>query len=98
MSDPRVERLARLLVEYSLDLQPGQILRIDGAEVAAPLVVAVYRAALARGAHPYANVELDGLNELLIASGSDDQLEHLSEIEWREVELVDALITIWSEG
>ena len=32
MTDPRVTRLAQLIVEYSLALQPRQILRIDGPE------------------------------------------------------------------
>jgi aminopeptidase len=98
MTDPRIERLARLVVEYSLDLESGQIFRIDGTDVAAPLAVAIYRAALVRGALPYVNVELESLGELLVAEGSDEQLEYLSDIEWREVELVNALVTIWSEA
>jgi len=38
MSDPRVAKLADLLVNYSVALQPGQLVRIDAATVAAPLV------------------------------------------------------------
>jgi leucyl aminopeptidase (aminopeptidase T) len=38
MSDPRVAKLGDLLVNYSLELQPGQLLRIDAGTVAAPLV------------------------------------------------------------
>ncbi len=98
MSDPRVERLADLLVGYSLRLQPGQVLRVDGSEQAAPLILALHRAALAAGAHPYANVELDGLAELVVRHGSDEQLSYISPVEWREVETVDALVTIWSES
>ena len=42
MNDPRVDRLAELVVNYSLDVQEGQVVRIDGFEVAAPLAVAVH--------------------------------------------------------
>lgn len=97
MHDPRVERLAALLVDYSLALRESQVLRIDGADCAAPLTAALYRAALARGAFPYANVELAGLTEILLVEGSEEQLEFLSPIEWSEIEALDALVTIWSD-
>ena len=53
------------------------MVRIDGFDVAAPLVVALYRSALRAGAHPY-STSLDGLAELLLEEGSDEQLEYVS--------------------
>ena len=38
MTDPRVANLAELLVNYSLELQPGDVVRLDGGTVAAPLL------------------------------------------------------------
>jgi aminopeptidase len=58
MVDPRVAKHADLLVNYSLRLQPGQLVRIDGGTVAAPLVTEVYRHALRAGAHPRTRVEI----------------------------------------
>ena len=98
MADPRVERLGELIVNYSLGLREGQVLRIDGFTVAAPLVLALYRAALAIGAHPYPNVSLEGLFELLLERGSDEQLGYVSPVQWHEVDTVDAVVTIWSES
>ncbi len=97
MIDPRVERLAQLLVDYSLTLRAGQVLRIDGFAVAAPLALALYRAALAAGAHPYTNLTLDGLLEILVAEGSEEQIEYISPVAWKEIEELDAQVTIWSE-
>ena len=97
MTDPRVERLADLVVNYSLELREGQIVRIDGFDVAAPLSLALYRSALAAGAHPYTNLTLDGLSELLVGHGSEEQLAYISPVQWREIETIDALVTIWSE-
>jgi aminopeptidase len=96
--DPRVERLGELIVSYSLELREGQVLRIDGFTVASPLVLALYRAALAVGAHPYPNVSLDGLFELLLERGSEEQLAYVSPVQWHETETVDAVVTIWSES
>jgi leucyl aminopeptidase (aminopeptidase T) len=98
MRDPRVERLGELIVSYSLGLEPGKILRIDVPPVAAALGVELYRAALAAGGHPYANVELEQLPEILVKKGNDDQLEFLSPIAAAEIEFVDAIVTIWSES
>jgi aminopeptidase len=95
--DPRVERLGDLLVNYSLRLREGQVFRIDGFEVASPLALAVFRSALAAGAHPYVNMTLEGLTELLVERGSEEQLTYISPVQWREIELIDALLTIWAE-
>jgi aminopeptidase len=93
MRDPRLVRLGELIVSYSLGLERGQILRVDVPPVAAPLAVELYRATLAAGGHPYANVELEQLPELLVKKGSDDQLEFLSPIAAAEIEFVDPSAT-----
>jgi aminopeptidase len=97
MTDPRVERLASLLADYSLELREGQVLRIDSLDAGSPLVLALYGAALRAGALPYTNVGLSGLGETLLHEGTDDQLTYLSPIQWEEIEQLDALVTIWSE-
>jgi aminopeptidase len=95
--DARVERLAELVVTYALELGEGQVVRIDGFDVAAPLAVALYRAALHAGAHPYTHLTLDGLHELLVREGTDEQLAYVAPSQWREIEALDAQVTIWSE-
>ena len=97
MADLRAERLATLLVDYSLGLSEGEVLRINSSDTAAPLVVELQRVALARGAHAYANIALEGLAEILVSEGSQAQREFVSEIALREVDQLDAEVTIWSE-
>jgi aminopeptidase len=97
MSDPRVAKLADLLVNYSLELGDGQIVRIDGATVSAPLVTEIYRAALRTGAHPRTRVEVEGLDVIAVSDASDEQLTFISELDRFEVEKVDAIVTIWAE-
>jgi aminopeptidase len=98
VTDPRVARLGELVVDYSLRLEPGKVLRIDAPPVAEPLAVAIYRAALAVGAHPYVDLQLERLPELLLAEANDEQLDYVSPIAKAEIELVDAIVTIWSES
>ena len=99
MRDPRYDRLAELVLDHSLRLQTGEVLRIEGdAAAAAPLVVPLHREATKRGAHAYTALELGGLKEVLVEHGSDEQLDFVSPIELREMDAIDASITIWSES
>jgi len=96
--DPRYDALAELVLDHSLRLQPGDVLRIEGdAAAAAPLVVPLHREAIKRGAHAYTALDLSGLKEVLVEQGSDEQLDFVSPIELRELDAIDASVTIWSE-
>jgi aminopeptidase len=96
--DPRYDRLAELVLDHSLRLQPGDVLRIEGdAAAAAPLVVPLHREAIKRGAHAYTALDLGGLKEVLVEHGSDEQLSFVSPLELREMDAIEASITIWSE-
>jgi aminopeptidase len=97
MSDPRVVKLGDLLVNYSLELQPGQLLRIDAGTVAAPLVTEAYRFALRAGAHPRTRIDVEGLDVITADEANDDQLVFVSEIDRFEVEQLDAVMTIWAD-
>jgi len=98
LRDPRYDALAELVLDHSLRLQAGEVLRIEGEAVAAPLVVPLHREAIKRGAHVYAALDLGGLKELLVAHGSDEQLGFVSPMELREMDAVDTSITIWTES
>jgi aminopeptidase len=97
VSDPRVTRLADLIVGYSLELQPGQVFRIDGLDAASPLALAFYRSALRAGAYPYTSLGLEGTLELLLEHGSEQQIDYIAPQQWEEIEEIDAIATIWSE-
>jgi len=97
MTDPRVAKLAHLLVNYSLELKPGQIVRIDAGAVAAPLVRETYRASLRAGAHPRTRIEVDGTDVISLQESSEQQLTFVSELDRLEVEQLDAVLTIWGD-
>jgi aminopeptidase len=97
VKDPRVERFAELLVGYSLELREGDVVRLDGGVCAAPLLLALYETSLLYGARPYVDARLTGLTELLLDEGSEDQIAFVSPVERREVEALDALVTVWAD-
>jgi aminopeptidase len=97
MRDVRVERLARLLVEYSLRLGSGDVVRLDGSDASVPLLLALQREALRAGAHPYLLPAIDGLAEILLEEGSDEQLAWLPERTFAELDRMQAHVTIWAD-
>lgn len=94
--DIRVERMAKLLVEYSTNVQPGDKVGIFASPAAADLVRAVYERILERGGHPVTSIELPGLQEILYRTASDEQLESLDPLRKLVLEEFDALISIRS--
>ena len=97
MADPRVEAVARILVDYSVDVQPGHFVRIEGAPEGTPLILAVYQRVLERGGHPWLRLDLDDAVEILFKYASDEQLDFVPDVDRQLVEEVDASIYVWTE-
>ncbi len=97
MTDSRLGRLADVLVSYSLDVQPGEIVTIESTTLAAPLVRELYARVLGAGAHPLMRLALDGLAEARLALGSDDELDWITPRLRADVENVDARIAILAD-
>jgi aminopeptidase len=94
MRDPRADNLAKILVGYSTEVRPGEIVSIEGNVGAAPLLHAVYQEVLRAGAHPILNVALDGVAASYYALANDEQLEWVSPVTRWMVEEADVRIGI----
>jgi aminopeptidase len=97
MRDPRLEKLADVLVSYSVGVQPRQLVRVHGPPSASPLIIELYRKVLAAGGHPVARTVPDELEEIFFKEASEEQLKFLSPISLFEVERIDCSIGIWAE-
>ncbi len=97
MRDPRLAKLADVLVRYSVDVRPGQLVRISGPPVSSPLVVELYRAVVKAGGHPIVRSAPEELSEILIKEGSDEQLQFVNPVTQFEYDRIDASIGIWAE-
>jgi aminopeptidase len=97
MADPRVEAIAKILVDYSVEVKPKQLVRITGAPEGEPLVLAVYQQVLERGAHPWLQIQLDGAEELFYTYAGDAQLDYVAPFAKQIIEQIDANIGIWTD-
>ncbi len=75
--DPRVEKLADLLVNYSVAVRAGDRVLIEGTSVAEPLLKAVYVKVLQAGGHPLMDAAPAGVEELFFRYASDQQLQYI---------------------
>ena len=97
MRDPRLDKLARVLVEYSTRVQPHQLVRLTGDPVAMPLIEAVYEAILRAGGYPHVRCSPDNLQDLFFAQATEEQLQFVSPLLLEEIKTVDVSIGLWGE-
>jgi aminopeptidase len=97
MADSRHQKLAHVLIHYSLDVQPGEKLLLRGSEVAAPLIRELYRTALRAGAHVTTDILLDGLREIQLRESSESQLRYVSELDTYVNEYFDCYLYVIAE-
>ena len=84
MVDERVEKLARVLVDYSIEAGEGDQVLVFGEVGAGPLIKELYARLLQVGATPITQVGLPGMQELFF--------EHAREIHYAEIPQVTRAI------
>ncbi len=92
--DIRIARMARLLVEYSVNVQPGDRVGIVASPAAAELVREVYARILERGGHPLVYLNLPGLDEIFFRMANEAQLTFIDPVQKLMREEFEALINI----
>jgi aminopeptidase len=81
MNDPRVDRMANVLVHHSARIQPGDRVLLEAEPPAEPLVRALFREILLAGGHPHLLVSLagqttmTGVDDVFLEHAKDEQLD-----------------------
>lgn len=94
MADPRVEKLAKTLVEYSVRVKPGDWVVISSNPIAEPLVREVYRYTLRAGGRPSVLLTQDSLAQILFQEASEEQLRWITPFERLPFEEADVYMII----
>lgn len=80
MADLRVEKLARVMVHYALELKPGQQFWLRTTPLAEELSLAVYEEAIRAGAHVLVDQRMPGADEIFYRYATDEQLDFVSPV------------------
>ena len=98
MSDPRIQQWAEVLVRYSVNVEPGKIVGIQGDTSAGPLLRALYQETLKAGGVPVMLPILPGLRRDLMLLANDAQLETITPLERFMREQADITIQVMAES
>ncbi|MCP5470391.1 MAG: aminopeptidase [Chlamydiales bacterium] len=75
MRDPRLDKMAQVLVSYSLNVNPGDNVWMMGEMGGLPLLEALYEELIKAGAHVFYTLHPAGWDEIYFRNASDKQLQ-----------------------
>ena len=94
MTDQRLEKTAKILVEYSTEVKKGDKVIIDAGVQALPLVKEIYKLCIQKGAYVKLNLGASGFTEIFYKYASPEQLEHFPEMAMNEAKHGDVFFSI----
>ncbi|MHA2037837.1 MAG: aminopeptidase [Promethearchaeota archaeon] len=94
MINPIYEKYAQLVVNYSLNIKKGERVIILSPAMAEEFIRALYVEVLKAGAHPYLDIGIEGINELLFKYASEEQLLYVDDVHTYIYKEFDCLIMI----
>jgi aminopeptidase len=93
MKDPRLETLAGNLLDYSLDLQRGEKVLIEGEPGSLDLMITLVEGAYLRGAVPYVHIGNSRLHRAWLLGASREQMD--LQVTWGMQRIGDVDATIY---
>ena len=91
MTDSRIAKFAKILVDYSANVRPGDSVAITSSTAAEPLMRELYIRILECGAYPHILLDIADQDELFFTHASDDLLEYVPrfhEIAFRDFDVL----------
>ena len=98
MADLRVQKLAEILVDYSVGVKKGDKVVINGSTIAGLLLKEIYGRVLQAGGYPYLVPSLPGAEEIFFKYASDEQIKHIPKPTELVYETYDVRIVILAEA
>jgi aminopeptidase len=77
--DLRTQRLAKLIVNYSVEVKKGENVIISGGVDAEDFIRALYKEIILKGAHPVLRIGIPGLSDFFFKHATKEQLEKYPE-------------------
>lgn len=94
MKDPRIEKLAEMLINYSVDLQPGENILIETTGKADDLTKELIKATYKAGGVPFVTLKSNEMNRVLLESCTVEQMDKTASYEIARMKDMKAYIGI----
>ena len=98
MADQRISNLAKILVKYCIDVQPGDRVALMASTPASPLMLELQREVLRAGGHPHTRLSIPGSSYIFFTEASEEQLEYVSPVTMMYLQDFEGLIQIYSQA
>ena len=92
MTDPRIKKLADLLINYSCGVKEGETILIEAIDVPNEFTAALIRAAAAAGGRPLAMLKSNQINRALMLASPREGWETIADVEQMQMEQVQCYI------
>ncbi|MCR4715004.1 MAG: aminopeptidase [Treponemataceae bacterium] len=92
MKDPRIDKLAYNLVNYSIKVQKGEKVLIQSNNIEPALINAIIREVYKVGAYPFVSMRDKTIERELLMGTSEEQMRIRAEIEMEEMKRMDCYI------
>jgi aminopeptidase len=92
--DLLIQKHARVITRYSLNIKKDEKVLIQGAYVTYPLMKECFRAAMELGAYPQVRIANEELTEIMLRRGSDDQIKFIHESDLTAFRTFDVFLTL----
>ncbi|MGM0920802.1 MAG: aminopeptidase [Bacillota bacterium] len=96
MKDPRIQKLAKNLINYSVKLQKGEKVLIENFGLQRELVTALVNEAYAAGGYPFVSLKDQQVDRALLLGGQEEQFGMMAEFEANVMSKMDAYIGLRS--
>lgn len=94
MTDPRVTKLAEMLINYSCALQADEHILIEAFDLPAEMTIACVKAAQAAGGHPHVAIRDNQIQRALITNGEKNQFRAAGEYDTERMKRMDCYLGI----
>ncbi len=94
MKDPRHQKLAELLVQYSVSLQKGESCLIQAVDTPVEMVEALVEAVYAEGGYPQVSLMQERLHKTLLTGSTRESIDLWAECDVYRMKRMDAFIGI----
>src|SRR4051794_22799380 len=92
MTDPRIDKLADVLINYSCAVEAGEKILIEAIDVPHAFTRALVKRAAAAGGRPVVMLKSNEVNRALMMAGSQEQWELISKVERLQMESVQCYV------
>jgi aminopeptidase len=92
MTDPRIDKLAHMLINYSCDVNPGELVLIEAIDVPHAFTNALVRETAAAGGRPIVMLKSNEIQRALLQAATVEQWQAIADVERLQMEKVQCYI------